>query len=108
MSLIEKLDFKRKFEENAAKNGLPKFSPGDKVQLNYNRIKNGPDYKRKRTDWKMFVGRHRNDVFTVEYDPKFGLSPSVVCLAEDKHDPKWYWPVADLLLISKNPKNKCN
>lgn len=106
MNLLEKLNFKREIDRAADKSGPPQFFPGDKVQLNYKRIKKDPNYKRKRIDWKMFVGRHRDDVFTVEYDPKFGPSPTVVCFVEDKHDPKWLWVMADLIPYNKNSPEK--
>lgn len=105
-SLIDQLDAKRQFDELVEKKGRPIFMPGDKVKLNYKKIKKDPNYKRKRMDWKMFVGRHREDVFTVEYDPKFGPTPNVVCLVEDKHAPKWLWPIADLIPANNNTNEK--
>lgn len=106
MNLLEKLDFKRRIDAAADEKGEPSFFPGDKVKLNYKRIKRAPNYKRKRTDWKMFVGRHRDDMFTVEYDPKYGPSPSVVCFTEDKHDPKWLWAMSDLMPYNESSSEK--
>ena len=106
MSLLEKLEHKRRLDAAIEKNGIPTFLPGKKVKLNYKKIKKSPNYKRKRIDWKMFVGRHQNDVFTVEYDPKFGENPSVVCFAEDRHDPKWLWAVADLIPCNESSAEK--
>lgn len=106
MNLLEKLDFKRRIDEAVEQKGRSQLLPGDKVRLNYKKIRKDPNYKRKRMDWKMFVGKHQNDVFTVEYDPKFGPSPSVVCFAEDRHEPKWIWPVNDLIHCDTNTAEK--
>lgn len=42
---------------------------GEKVTLDYNRIISYPDWKRMREDYRNWVTEHKNDVFTVEFDP---------------------------------------
>lgn len=70
------------------------FQPGDKVQLNLSTIKGHPDYDKKVPAYKEFCEQNVNRIFTVEYAK--GLNPSVVCLAEDKTDPKWLFWIGDL------------
>ncbi len=106
MNLLDKIKFKRQIDENVEQNGRPIFLPGDKAQLNYKKIKADPNYKRLTMARKAFIGRHKNDVFTVEYDAKFGASPSVVCFEEDKHDPKWLWMIGHLMPADKNSLEK--
>lgn len=69
----------------------PVFYQGDKVKLDYVKIISNPDYPRLVSKYKKFVEDHKDKVFTVEYDPRHTIRPSIVCLAEDPTDPKWLW-----------------
>lgn len=69
----------------------PVFYQGDKVKLDYVKIISNPDYPRLASKYKKFVEDHKDKVFTVEYDPRHTIRPSIVCLAEDPTDPKWLW-----------------
>lgn len=61
---------------------------GTKVKLNYDSITNEPAYKNKIAAYKDFIEKNKNKVFTVQYDKAKGRH-ILVCLKEDKHNPKW-------------------
>lgn len=75
------------------KNGIPN---GTQVKLNLSTIQKDPNYQRKSDKWKEWIEEHKEEIFTVEYDPKFGEQPKVVTLKEDTSDPKWLWFIGDL------------
>lgn len=75
------------------KNGIPN---GTQVKLNLSAIQKDPSYQRKSDKWKEWIEEHKEEIFTVEYDPKFGEQPKVVTLKEDTSDPKWLWFIGDL------------
>lgn len=75
------------------KNGIPN---GTQVKLNLSTIQKDPNYQRKSDKWKAWIEQHKEEIFTVEYDPKFGDQPKVVTLKEDTSDPKWLWFIGDL------------
>jgi hypothetical protein len=58
------------------------------------------DFASMQTKWRKFVQEHRDTVFTVEYDPKFGDTPSLVQLAEDPNEIKFLWHVGDLEVVA--------
>lgn len=87
--------------EQMHSNKKPKFSPGDKVKLNYSKIISDPDYDRLVPNRKQFIEENKNSIFTVEYDPRHMINPSIVCLAEDTTDPKWLWFVGQLSIADK-------
>ncbi len=75
------------------KNSIPN---GTQVKLNLSAIQKDPNYQRKSDKWKAWIEQHKEEIFTVEYDPKFGDQPKVVTLKEDTSDPKWLWFIGDL------------
>ena len=57
---------------------------GDKVRLNVNKIKASPDYQIMRPDYKEFVEKNANKIFTAHYEKEM-----LVSLVEE---PKWlFW-----------------
>lgn len=88
-----------------------KLFEGDKVQLNYNKIISYPNYKKvMRKDYIEFVQNHKDDILTVEYDPRRvleGLSSMnyIVQLKEDTTNPKFLFSSIDLILIKRNQNN---
>jgi hypothetical protein len=85
---------------------LPKFKEclleGDRVKLNYNRIKSHKSYDSYRPEYKAFVEAAGEDtIFTVEYDKGKTDKPSLVVLREDITDPKWLFCDVDLLVEHK-------
>ena len=51
------------------------------------------------TQNKAFVEEHKDTIFTVEYDEKFGKKPKIVMLKEDISDPKYYWWIGELEVL---------
>ena len=51
------------------KDSLP---DGTKVKLNVNAIRSNRNYSRMTDQYKAFIEEHKDDMFTVEYDAKFG------------------------------------
>ena len=78
---------------------------GSKVQLNIERITTRKDYSRMRDSYKEFVEKHKDTIFTVEYDPKHTYEPLWVCLAEDPTPIKWLFYIGDLFVVHEN-RNK--
>ena len=74
---------------------------GTKVKLNIKQIKSHPDYERLTDKYKSWVEEHRNYIFTVEYDPKHTVNPTLLCLAEDESSPKWLFWEGDLTVVNK-------
>lgn len=69
------------------------LQPGDKVQLDIDRIKQHPGWEDRRPEYKEFCESNVGRTFTVEYDKARKSNPSLVCLAEDQTVPKWlFWP----------------
>lgn len=75
---------------------------GEKVKLDYERMISYPDWKQLREDYRNWVTEHKDDVFTVEFDPvkkagKVGNVNKVVQLVEDTTSPKWLFFAGDLI-----------
>ena len=75
---------------------------GEKVKLDYERMISYPDWKQLREDYRNWVTEHKDDVFTVEFDPvkkagKAGNVNKVVQLVEDTTSPKWLFFAGDLI-----------
>lgn len=86
-----------KAKQEAAMGMAGQVQEGDKVRIDAEAIYADVNSKYLRQDRKEFVEVHKDDVFTVEYDPRYKKPPiSLVCLKEDEHDPKWLWHVTDL------------
>lgn len=86
---------------------------GEKVKINYERIKNSKDWEKLRKEYKDFVESHKDDVFTVEFDPvkkalKAKTVDLLVQLKEDTTNPKWLFQARDLIPLpgQKRPKDK--
>ena len=84
---------------------------GEKVKLDYNRISTYPDWPEMRNEYKEWVTAHKDDVFTVEFDPvkKEAKSPKVnkvVQLVEDTTSPKWLFFAGDLIPEPNQEKPK--
>jgi len=81
---------------------------GDKVKINVTRIMADCNYKRMQPAYRAFIEKHTNTVFSAIYD-KVGengenLKPPFICLAEDKHSPRWLFLPDDLLVWMKKEK----
>lgn len=72
---------------------------GTSVTLNINKIKSHPDYPRFTEKYKQWIDKNKNNVFTVMYDDGRKIDPTLVCLNEDKSDPKWLFWTGDLVVI---------
>lgn len=75
------------------------IAEGTKVKINVERIKTHPDYDRLTDKYKNWIGLHKNDIFTVEYDEKFKVDPTLLCLKEDENPAKWLFHESDLIVI---------
>jgi hypothetical protein len=73
---------------------------GTRVKLNTEKIFKLEDFADRQPRWRKFVQENRNTVFTVEYDPRFGDTPSLVQLAEDPNIIKFLWEVGDLEVVA--------
>lgn len=88
-----------------------KLFEGDLVKLNYNKIVSYPNYKvAMRKEYIEFVESHKNDTFTVEYDPRRvleGLDSMnyIVQLKEDMTNPKFLFSSIDLILVKRGQKS---
>lgn len=90
-------NFVKSFEGIKDPNLIPE---GTKVKINYNNISSQPDYSNKNPKYIDFVEKHKDDIFTVEYDPKRKQDSYLVCLKEDNNPIKWLWLVTDLIKIN--------
>ena len=80
---------------------------GTKVRLNVKRIMEPRSFEQKQTKYRRFVEDNQDNVFTVEYDKRYLGRPSLVCLAEDGSEVKWYWHTSDLIVVGdENETNK--
>lgn len=118
---------KRKFRSNAKKRGFtdkevdylfehkpnePLLWEGAKVKLDTIWMRLSPDWynDRLRRDYKEWVLAHKDEVFTVIFDPKrtkervtyenqgYKDYEIMVCLEEDDNNPKWLFFAGDLIL----------
>ena len=67
---------------------------GTKVKLNMEKITSHPDWNPNPTDWNHrryvdWINVHKDDVFTIEYDPNHLKDLQMLCLKEDTTKPKW-------------------
>lgn len=101
---------KKGFVYTPSKEDLKLFE-GDLVKLNYNKIISYPNYKQvMRKEYIEFVENHKNDILTVEYDPRRileGLDSMnyIVQLKEDVTNPKFLFSSIDLILVKRSQKN---
>lgn len=73
------------------------YPEGSKVKLKYDEIMSNTSSKSEL--YLKFIEDHKDDILTVEYDPQYGPTPSIVCLAEDTGEVKWTFHVSELELI---------
>ena len=77
------------------------YTEGSKVKLKYDEIMaKASEHSELYT---QFIEEHKDDIMTVEYDPQYGPSPSIVCLAEDKGETKWTFHISELELVELAP-----
>lgn len=81
---------RRYLEKIATKDKSFYFKEGTKVAINHNTFMNKNP---KRNKW---FEEHKNDIFTVQYDPRFGEQPIIYELIEDKTEPKWLFSFHEL------------
>jgi hypothetical protein len=72
---------------------------GTKVKLDNANIQSHPDYPRLTEKYRSWVEGHSEDIFTVEYDPKYQNNPTLVCLKEDETPRKWLFWIGDLIRV---------
>lgn len=72
---------------------------GTKVKINVEAIQKDCKYNRMTDEYKTFVEEHKDNIFTVQYDEKFGEHPKIVMLKEDETDPKYYWWINELEIL---------
>ncbi|MDD3021977.1 MAG: hypothetical protein PHX61_13505 [Alphaproteobacteria bacterium] len=73
---------------------------GAHVKLKTDRLFGMKDFASMQTKWRKFVQEHQDTVFTVEYDPKFGDTPSLVQFVEDPNEIKFLWHISDLEVVT--------
>jgi len=77
---------------------------GTKVKLDFKRISSYPNWNPNTDDFNhkryvKWVESHLNEIFTVEYDEKHKINPTLVGLKEDTSIPKWLFDTSDLIII---------
>jgi hypothetical protein len=76
---------------------------GAKVKINYDEILSRPNYNKLRPEYREFVEKNKDKIFTVKYDEKYKEQPYLVCLKEDDTPLKWLWEIStDLIVVSDN------
>lgn len=82
------------------------LNEGDKVKIDIEKIKS-EDWDKKSKKYKDFIESCSQKIFTVEFD-RFRKENNLkdkqimVCLKEDKTNPKWLFYSGDLILIKRN------
>lgn len=79
---------------------------GSKVKINYKEIKSRPNYDRLKPEYRDFVEKNKDRIFTVEYDDKHREKPYLVCFKEDNSPLKWLWEISSDLIIVDNGTDK--
>ncbi len=72
------------------------FPEGTKVKLVPERLTHGNPIR------DRWMEKHIDEIFTIEYDPKWGPEPVIYCLKEDTSDPKWYFTQFELQKYEPN------
>lgn len=68
---------------------------GTKVKLNLDKVEKG---NLLRNTW---IDSHKDDIFTVKYNPKYGENPKIVEFLEESN---WLWHVGELTVLNENNK----
>jgi hypothetical protein len=104
------------FEElvnmSKVKKALDDWKPipeGTKAKLNMVKITSHPDWNPNTTDWNHrryvdWINAHKDDVFTIKYDPKYKINPQMLCLKEDTTNPQWLFHESDLIVLEDDKK----
>ena len=87
---IIKEEYDRMLVENRTKN-KDILMPGDKVQLDLEKIMQDPDWEKMKPEYKEYAMSHANNVFTLSKQAKQVGPYGLVCFEEDETDPKWLW-----------------
>lgn len=66
------------------------FDEGTKVEINSKTFNAGNP---KRNRW---YEEHKNEEFTIQYDPRYGQKPIIYELSEDTSEPKWLFSFHEL------------
>lgn len=98
-------DAAKRFVEKITSNSQnPRYAfEGEKVKIDYVRLISYPDWDTNYSeDYKRWITAHKDDVFTVEFDPikkeKNNKTINVlVQLKEDETNPKWLFWAGDLI-----------
>lgn len=81
---------------------------GQRVKLNIELIKSDVNYPRKTDKYKDWIDKHKDDIFTAEYDLRHLDKPNLVCLAEDTTNPRWLIFTGDLTVITVKNNDPIN
>jgi hypothetical protein len=65
---------------------------GTKVKLDINKVEMGNPVRNK------WINKHKNETFTVKYNPRYGEDPKLV---EFEEDDTWLWYVGELITIQE-------
>ena len=69
------------------------FEEGTKVMINPKTFRDGNP---KRNRW---YEEHKNDEFTIQYDPRYGQKPIIYELVEDTSEPQWLFSFHELIKV---------
>lgn len=90
---------------NAAVDSKKFLKEGDRVKLNVTQMQSRPECKsdidQNKVRFQAWVLDHRDKVITVKYDKNLTINPSIVCVKEDKTDPKWIFWEGDLDVVER-------
>lgn len=90
----------------------PKYylQENEKVKLNIHAIQADTDYDKKTDEYKKYIQKNAEKIFTVAIEEKFSRKNSdgnvvanIVSFKEDKNDLKWLWHIKDLIKIEEIP-----
>ena len=79
---------------------------GDKVKIDYKGITSRVDYEKRRPEYRDFIEKNKDNIFTVKYDEKYRNNPWLVSLEEDTTEPRWLFTTSDLILYKEEEKEK--
>lgn len=89
-----KLAYQKRYDDTE-----PLLTEGTKVKLDVDKILSTKQRRHLSQKYIDFVNTHKDDVFTVEYESRFGDEPGIVLLKEDDTDPKWLWWAGELIAV---------
>jgi len=71
---------------------------GQKVKLDYDKIKSHPDYNRLEEKYKSYIENHKNKITSVVFDNKY-KDHNIVALDNGKYVSEWRFYIGDLIVI---------